>query len=118
MKYLICVFILLISVTALAESTDAFIVDINDQRIRVTSPAKKIKIASIIIRNETEEKIISEIRSVDKVLKRFVLKSLGREVIQVDFSKVEKLYYVPVSPPFEAAELKFSREAYEIPEKL
>lgn len=97
--------------------TDSFIVDVSDQKIVVTSPSKKIPVASIIIRNQTLEKIISEIRTEDKVLKRFVLKGEGKEVIQVDFSKIGKLYYVPVSPPFEAAELKFSQRPYEIPPK-
>ncbi len=118
MKYVIFLIISLISSHVFSDSTDSFIVDIDEQRIKVTSPAKRIDIASIIVRNETQEKIISEIRSEDKVVKRFVLKPLGRQVIQIDFSKIDKVYYVPVSPPFEAAELKFSREAYEIPEKL
>lgn len=101
----------------LGQSTESFIVDISDQKIKVTSPSKKIPVASIIVRNQTLERIISEIRSEDKVIKRFVLKAEGKEVIQVDFSKIKKLYYVPVSPPFEAAELKFSQGPYEIPPK-
>ena len=118
MKYLVMIFSFSFVFSVFAESTGSFIVDINERRIKVTSPPKKLDVVSLIIRNETDEKIISEIRSSDKVLKRFVLKALGREVIQINFTKIKKLYYVPVSPPFEAAELRFSREAYEIPEKI
>jgi len=117
MKYLFLFIIVVMPTFALGQSSESFIVDISDQKIRVTSPSKKIPVASIIIRNQTLDKIISEIRSENKVIKKFVLKGEGKEVIQIDFSKVNKLYYVPVSPPFEAAELKFSQRPYEIPPK-
>ena len=102
---------------ALGQSTESFIVDVGNDSIKVSSPLRKLSVASIIVRNQTQERIISEIKSDDKVIKRFVLKAEGKEVIQVDFSKTKKLYYVPVSPPFEAAELKFSQRPYEIPPK-
>lgn len=115
MKYLSTFLMFLLPILTLGQSTDSFIVSISDQKISVTSPAKKLDVVSIIIKNETLDKIISEIRSEDKVIKRFVLKAEGSEVVQIDFSKIKKLYYVPVSPPFEAAELKFSQRPYEIP---
>ena len=115
MKLFLLFICILIPSVSFGQSTDSFIVDISDQKIRVSSPAKKMSVVSIIVRNQTLDKIISEIRSEDKVIKRFVLKGDGKEVIQIDFSKVKKLYYVPVSPPFEAAELKFSQRPYEIP---
>lgn len=108
---------LLFSLNLYASYTDAFIVEVTDRKIKVTSPKKKMKIVSIIIKNTTFDKIISEIRSDQKVLKRFVLKPEGKEVIQVDYSKVNKLYYIPVAPPFETVELRFEQKPYEIPEK-
>lgn len=117
MKLFCLLLILSFSQLSYGQFTDSFIVDVSDQKIVVTSPLKKIPVASIIVRNQTLDKIISEIRSDDKVLKRFILKGEGKEVIQVDFTKISKLYYVPVSPPFEAAELKFSQRPYEIPPK-
>lgn len=117
MKFFLAFIIISLPTLILGQSTDSFIVDISDQKIMVTSPAKKIPVVSIIIRNQTVDRIISEIRSENKVIKRFVLKGEGKEVIQIDFSKIKKLYYVPVSPPFEAAELKFAQRPYEIPPK-
>jgi|TARA_Y100001936_G_C15513132_1_gene379006 hypothetical protein len=97
--------------------TGSFVVEINDRTIKVTSPLKKLDTVSIIVKNNTLDQIVSELRSEKKVLKRFVLKPEGKEVIQVDYSKVKTLFYVPVSPPFEAAQLRFSEGPYEIPPK-
>ena len=117
MKKLLLLILVLISLPNFASYTDSFIVEVTDRKIKVTSPLKKIDIVSIIIKNTTFDKIISELRSDEKVLKRFVLKPEGKEVIQVDYSKVNKLYYVPIAPPFESVELRFKQKPYEIPEK-
>lgn len=117
MKKLIFLILVLTSLSSVASYTDSFIVEVTDRKIKVTSPLKKIDIVSIIIKNTTFDKIISEIRSDKKVLKRFVLKPEGKEVIQIDYSKVNKLYYVPIAPPFESVELRFEQKPYEIPEK-
>ena len=117
MKLTLFIYLICLSLTSFAQNTEAFLVEISDQRIKVTSPLKKSQIVSIIVKNETFEKIISELRSEDKVLKRFVLKPEGQEVTQVDYSKIKELYYVPVSPPFEAARLRFTEKPYEIPEE-
>jgi hypothetical protein len=106
-----------LSTCVFAQFTPSFIVEVSDRKIKVTSPLKKVDIVSIIIVNKTFEKITSELKSDKKVLKRFVLKPEGKEVIQVNFSKVKALYYVPVSPPFEAVKLIFKQRPYEIPEK-
>ncbi|MFT6633701.1 MAG: hypothetical protein ACJAS4_003672 [Bacteriovoracaceae bacterium] len=111
------ILILFGSIKANAQYTDSFIVEINDQTIKVTSPLKKTETVSIIIKNNTLDKIVSELRSDKKVLKRFVLKQEGKEVIQVNYSKIKTLFYVPIAPPFEAAELRFEQRPYEIPEK-
>jgi hypothetical protein len=116
MKFL-AIITLLAATQAWGQHTDSFIVEINDQTIKVTSPLKKTETVSIIIKNNTLDKITSELRSDKKVLKRFVLKEEGREVIQVNYSKVKTLFYVPIAPPFEAAELRFEQRPYEIPEK-
>lgn len=117
MKRFVLIIGLIFSISSFGSYTDSFIVEVTDRKIKVTSPKKKINIVSIIIKNTTFDKIISEIRSESKVLKRFVLKPEGKEVIQVDYSKVKKLYYIPVAPPFETVELRFEQKPYEIPEK-
>lgn len=99
------------------ENAEAFIVTIKEDKIRVISPKKKQKSVGIIIKNETFDKITSEVRSDKGVIKRFVLKSQGTKSLQVNYSNTKSLFYVSIAPPFQAVELKFSQRAYEIPEK-
>lgn len=117
MKNLLIGALLCVCSSVYAQYTPSFIVEVTDRKIKVTSPLKKVDIVSIIIMNKTFEKITSVLKSDTKVLKRFVLKPEGKEVIQVNFSKVKALYYVPVSPPFEAVKLMFKQRPYEIPQK-
>jgi len=105
------------SLSFAAESSEAFIVNIYEDRIRVVSPKKKMDIVGVIIKNNTFDDIRSEISSEKKVLKRFVLKSQDSESIQINYSQLKTLYYVSIAPPFQAVELKFSQRPYEIPEK-
>ena len=99
------------------ENAEAFIVTIKENSVRVVSPKNKEKLVGIIIKNETFDKITSEIRSDKGVIKRFVLKSQGSKSLQVDYSQIKSLFYVAIAPPFQAVELKISQRAYEIPEK-
>ncbi len=110
-------FLLYITHNAFSQFTDSFIVDINDQSIKITSPLKKADVVSIIIKNNTLDKIVSEIKADEKVIKRFVLKAEEKEVFQVKLKGVKRLEYVPVAPPFESADLRFEQKPYEIPEK-
>lgn len=114
----VLVLCLIFSLNAFAfKSTDAFIVELSDQKIKVTSPKSKVKIVSVIVKNLTFDKIRAELRSRDKVLKRFVIKAKKKEVFEVNYETAKKLFFVPVSPPFETIDLKFSKGPYEIPEK-
>jgi hypothetical protein len=113
----IILFTLLINTTLAQENADAFIVTIKDDRIRVVSPKEKSNLIGVIITNETFEKIVSEVRSDQGVIQRFVLAPQGSTSLQVNFSNIKSLFYVSVAPPFQAVELKFSQRAYEIPEK-
>lgn len=99
------------------ENAQAFIVTVYDDRVRVVSPVKKEKIVGVIIKNETFDKITSEVRTDKGVVKRFFLKSQSSKSLQVNLNKVKSLFYVAIAPPFQAVELKFSQRAYEIPEK-
>ena len=107
----------LISFNSWAQYSDAFKVDVYDRRITVSSPEKKVKVVSAIIINHTLDKIVSELRADNKVIKQFVLLPDKKEVIQVKMEGVKLLKYVPLAPPFDAAELKFNQRPYEIPEK-
>ena len=90
-----------------------------EEKISVTTPGKAQKIITIIVQNKTFERIISEIKTDKKVLKRFTLEPEGTKganfSLTVDFSKVNKLFYLSVSPPFQAAPLDPKGKNYEIP---
>jgi hypothetical protein len=117
MKYLILLN-LLFSLNLYAQQTsDSFLVTIDDDKIRVVSPKTKMKVVGIIIKNNTFDDIRSEIATDQKTLKRFNLKAQGSASLQVNYSKLKTLYYVSIAPPFQAVELKFTQRPYEIPEK-
>lgn len=118
MKYYILVLALFSIINAqAAKQAHSFIVEVKDRSIKVTSPSKKLDVVSVVIKNDTFDKIISVLKSKDKVIKRFVLQSQGEQVIEVDLRNNQTLYYVPISPPFESVELKFKQRPYEVPEK-
>ena len=52
-----------------AKFSGSFIVEINDLSIRVISPKKKQKTVSVIIQNNTLDKIVSELKTGNKVFK-------------------------------------------------
>jgi hypothetical protein len=114
-KYLFLLFLCLFS-EAHAQYSNSFIVEIDERKIRVTSPKNKTDIVSIVVVNKTLDKIISEVRDGNKVLKRFTLKKEGKEVLQIDTTKTKHLSYVPIAPAFESVDLKFSKGPYEVPE--
>lgn len=117
MKYFLFFILFISNLSFAADTSEAFIITIDENRIKVVSPKTKKDIVGIIIKNNTFDDIRSEIVSDKKVIKRFVLKSQDSESVQVDYTKVKTLFYVSIAPPFQAVELKFSQRPYEIPEK-
>ena len=121
MKFLIgLLFILNISLSAHArESNEAFLVTVKDQSIEVVSPASKKDVVTLVVTNQTFDKIISEIRSGSKTIKRFVLEPSGAKgavfSLTVKVEKGKTLNYVSIAPPFQETPLIFSKEKYEIP---
>lgn len=112
-------FLLSINSLFAKKSYESFVVEVMEEKIKVTTPGKEQKITTIIVENKTYDRIISEIKTDKKVLKRFTLEPEGTKganfSLTVDFSKVKNLYYVPISPPFQAAPLDPKGKNYEIP---
>lgn len=118
MKGLIFLIFLVLSVSSFAsQNSEAFLVTIKNMSIQVISPAKKIDTVSVVIKNDTSEKLIGELRSETRVLKRFSLAPLSNKTLLVNMKNEKQLYYVSVAPPFQAVALKFNERPYEIPEK-
>lgn len=120
MKLIKIVFLLaMISSTNLVakQKSQAFLVTVKNQSIEVVSAQKKEKSVSIVVINKTSENIVSQIRTVDKVIKRFTLKARSQKSIIVETKNIDTLYYASIAPPFQSIELKFNKGPYEIPEK-
>lgn len=99
------------------QKSEAFIVTVKNLSVQVISPENKLNTVSVIVKNDTAVKLVSELRSEGRVLKRFSLKPLSSKTILVSMKKVKQLYYVSIAPPFQAVALKFNEQPYEIPEK-
>lgn len=113
-------FSLLFAAEALADKNyGSFHVTVGEREVSVVSPSRPSKTVTVSVKNETFDKIISEIRTRSKTLKRFVLRPSGKKgdvfTLTVNIEKADGLYYVSVAPPFQEVPLTFSRESYEIP---
>lgn len=122
MTKLICLFF--VPLVAFAQkSYESFIVEVKEEKVSVITPKdrkdKKNQIMTVIVQNKTFERIVSEIKTEKKVLKRFTLEPEGAKganfSLTVDFSKLQKLFYISVSPPFQAVPLDPKGNNYEIP---
>lgn len=98
-----------------AQTSESFIVTIQNSFVRVVSPLKKDKVFGVIVKNKTSSQVVSQIRSVNKILKRFVVKANSTKIIELYSKDIKKLFFVSIAPPFQAVELKFSGRPYEIP---
>lgn len=110
----------LVGSSALASKTnESFLVTVGDRKISVVSPEKPVKIVTIVVKNDTFDRIISEIKTDSKTLKRFTLEPSGKKgavySLTVDISKTSGLHFVSIAPPFQEVPLAFSPETYEIP---
>lgn len=114
MKKLLVLFFIFSIASVYGES---FIVEISNHSLRVSSPERVLDPVSVVVKNMTTIKIHAELRSTDKVLSRFVVDANDSNTLQVKLPKNKKLYYLTVSPPSQAVELKFNQRTYEIPEK-
>ena len=119
MKILLAILFTLSSNVIAKKNYGSFLVQVKEEKISVVTPGKDQKITTIIVENKTFERVLSEIKTDKKVLKRFTLEPEGTKVsnfsLTVDFSKVKNLYYVSISPPFQAAPLDPKGKNYEIP---
>lgn len=115
-KLLLCILILPNLAWAI-EKSDSFDILISNDKVRVVSPTRKSKTIAVIVKNDTLTNIFGKLTSKDKDLEFFKIKSLSTKTLELDYSKIKKLYYVSISPPFQAIELKFSEKPYEIPPK-
>ena len=102
-----------------AKNNESFLVTVGERKISVQSPTTPKQVVTVVVKNDTFDKIVSEIRNGSITLQRFVLEPSGKKgavfTITVDISKAKNLQYVSIAPPFQEVPLSFSKEEYEIP---
>lgn len=101
------------------KSNEAFIITVTDRKISVVSPSTKKDIVTVVVKNDTFDKILSELKSGDKTLKRFTLQPSGQKgavyTLTVNLKEAKTVEYVSIAPPFQEVPLHFAKESYEIP---
>ncbi len=99
-----------------SESSDAFSVFVFDQKIKVIAPKHYVKGLNIIIQNRTLSKMIGKIETANgRRLSIMSIKKGASKSYELKMNNIKKLFYVPLSPPFQAVELTAGRSTYEIP---
>jgi hypothetical protein len=98
------------------ERSDAFIIKIFDNKVRVISPGKFDKDLSVIVENKTQVKIIAKLQGESGTNYSYfsIAEKKSQSQRLKDFKK-EKIYFVPLSPPLQKVILKLGSKPYEIP---
>ena len=100
------------------ESSEAFMVYLLENRVKVLSPEKYHRKQSVIIQNKTLTKVIGKIRNQEGKILFFVNILPGEfKSINVEMEKGQSIYFVPMVPSFQEVILSFGKRSYEVPSK-
>jgi hypothetical protein len=104
-----------ISFAKAEERSEAFLVKVFDNYVRVVSPDKNYTLVSVIIENKTMSKLIGKISKGKTDLAFLSIDPDKTKSVQVKYSKDEKLIFVPMAPASQEVELIVGKKTYEIP---
>ena len=96
---------------------ETFVVQINDRSLSVNAPEKRKNIFSVLVENRSLSDQLGKFIVQGKLLKYISVKSGRKESVEIENKTSSNVYFVPVSPAFQEAELIFGKKAYEIPSK-
>lgn len=95
---------------------EEFVVTIYDRSMRVTSPDLLKNKFSVVIENKSLSRVVGKIQgSSGKVYHIKSIESNGFVKVSIDNKKGERFFFIPMSPPFQEAELITGQKTYEIP---
>jgi hypothetical protein len=97
------------------ERSDAFLVKVFDNYVRVVSPDKNYSLVSIIIENKTMSKLIGKVVKGKTDLAFLSIDPDKTKSVQVKYTKEEKLLFIPMAPASQEVELIVGKKTYEIP---
>lgn len=96
---------------------ETFVIQINDRSLSVNAPEKKKNVFSVLVENRSLSDQLGKFTVQGKLLKYVSVKSGRTESVEIENKSSSNVYFVPVSPAFQEAELIFGKKAYEIPSK-
>jgi len=100
------------------EYTEAFVVKIFSDRVKVTSPKKYDSDQSVIVENQTQVKVILNLQGESGTnYSYFSIPPRKSQSKKLSDFKKEKMFLVPISPALQRVHLKLGSLPYEIPEK-
>ncbi len=100
------------------ERSDAFILEVESDHYKVLSPTNVDKNSAVIIKNKMLTKLRGKLVSQkDGDIKYLSIKPRSTKSFQFPYDKKTKYFFIPLSPPFQAVDLRLGQKSYEIPEK-
>lgn len=115
---ILCLNLLLISSSVFAqnEKIEEFVVTIYDRSLKVISPDKAKNTYSIVIENKSLAKVIGKVQnSSGKIYSIVSIEPNSFSKVSVENKKGERVFFIPLSPAFQEAELIPGQKVYEIP---
>ena len=99
-----------------APRADAFIIELHGRKARVLSPSRHHPRTHLIIKNKTLSNVAGRLENAWGEVKRYVsVNSNDVFSFPLGIMSGERLFFVPLSPPLQAFELKTGNPSYEIP---
>lgn len=118
MKLLIILVSLFFVLSSIAqEHADAFIVEIQNDKVRVISPKKRDGNIPVIILNKTITKFYGKLATEKKDLQFLSLEPRDQKSLHVSGKDFKNLSFIPLSPPLQEVNLVFGKKAYEVPKQ-
>ena len=115
MKYLLGPFLFL-GILEAAEVSDAFIVRIFENSVKVIAPAKYTKKVNVIFENQTLSEIRGKLVSEDFRFRRFVTIYPYKPVTaEIPVSRKKRNLFIPLAPSSQSVILKIGAKSYEVP---
>lgn len=114
LKYFFFIFAISLSSHA-TERSDAFLVKVYDQFVKVISPDKAYSNISVIIENHTLSTLTGKLVK-DGVDHTFLtIKPDKNKSVTLKYSPNEVINFVPLAPAFQEVQLIVGKKSYEIP---
>ena len=98
------------------QRADAFIIELYGRKAKVLSPRFYHPRTHLIIKNQTLASIVGRVENIAGEVKKYV--SVRPDEIlsfSLGMHRGERLFFIPLTPPLQAFELKIGNPSYEIP---